>query len=300
MSSPRRIRTHYDNLQVARNASPEVIKGAYKFLCQKWHPDKNPENRDEAVRVLKIINNAYEVLIDPQLRAMHDDWIAREEASYKSEADEPKKSKAIASNARDRAATKQPSDERNYAQSPSEPGEKRNEERATTNFLGRMRIVARNLTLLVAGPWGLLYIPALLASDDFHFNKPVAAMNVIYTWSIVYSVLTMEWRAFDGIDFFGNRELFGGSSLFGNSHILEWSKQGVLSAHEFLRWVILVSARAGWFSAIVLGGLAIKFSSDDRFGPLFFVFSLVGLIVLCMPWVLYKTSCYLFNINSDI
>ena len=73
------VTTHYDNLQVTRNASPEVIKGAYKYLSQKWHPDKNQENRDEAERVLKIINRAYSVLSDPQLRREHDNWIAQQE-----------------------------------------------------------------------------------------------------------------------------------------------------------------------------------------------------------------------------
>lgn len=79
-----KIRTHYDNLQVARNASPEVIKGAYRFLSQKWHPDKNPENLERAEKVTKIINRAYEVLIDPELRAAHDDWIKQEELGHKS------------------------------------------------------------------------------------------------------------------------------------------------------------------------------------------------------------------------
>ena len=37
-------RTHYDNLQVARNASSGVIKNAYKALVQQWHPDKHPKH----------------------------------------------------------------------------------------------------------------------------------------------------------------------------------------------------------------------------------------------------------------
>lgn len=72
------LRTHYDNLQVAENASPEVIKGAYKFLFQKWHPDKNPDNRAEAERISCVINEAYAVLADPQTRKEHDLWIRTE------------------------------------------------------------------------------------------------------------------------------------------------------------------------------------------------------------------------------
>ena len=74
-----RIHTHYDNLKVARNAPPEVIRAAYKTLSQKYHPDRNPGSKD-AVRIIQIINNAYEVLSDPVKRREHDEWIARAEA----------------------------------------------------------------------------------------------------------------------------------------------------------------------------------------------------------------------------
>lgn len=73
-----KIRTHYDNLQISESAGQEVIKGAYKYLSQKWHPDKNPERREEAERITRIINEAYAVLSDPQRRAEHDEWIARQ------------------------------------------------------------------------------------------------------------------------------------------------------------------------------------------------------------------------------
>ncbi|MEY2168938.1 MULTISPECIES: J domain-containing protein [unclassified Rhodanobacter] len=72
------IKTHYDNLQVKQNAGDEVIRGAYKYLSQKWHPDKNPNNRMEAERVLKIINQAYAVLSDPVKRKEHDEWIQQQ------------------------------------------------------------------------------------------------------------------------------------------------------------------------------------------------------------------------------
>jgi curved DNA-binding protein CbpA len=74
-----RIHTHYDNLKVARNAPPEVIRAAYKTLSQKYHPDRNPGNGD-AVRIIQIINTAYDVLSDPAKRREHDEWIARAEA----------------------------------------------------------------------------------------------------------------------------------------------------------------------------------------------------------------------------
>lgn len=86
-----RIHTHYDNLKVARNAPPEVIRAAYKTLSQKYHPDRNPDNT-EAIRIIQIINSAYEVLSDPVKRQEHDDWIAR------SEAREPKRQQRSAGN----------------------------------------------------------------------------------------------------------------------------------------------------------------------------------------------------------
>lgn len=72
------IRTHYDNLKVARNAPPEVIRAAYKTLSQKYHPDRNPGN-PESVRIMTILNNTYDVLSDPSKRREHDEWIALQE-----------------------------------------------------------------------------------------------------------------------------------------------------------------------------------------------------------------------------
>lgn len=74
------VHTHYDNLKVARDAPPEVIRAAYKTLCQKYHPDRHGDSA-EAMRVIQIINTAYSVLSDPVKRREHDDWIARSEAT---------------------------------------------------------------------------------------------------------------------------------------------------------------------------------------------------------------------------
>lgn len=73
------IHTHYDNLKVARDAPPEVIRAAYKTLSQKFHPDRNP-NKPNATRTFQLINHAYEVLSDPLKRRAHDEWISVEEA----------------------------------------------------------------------------------------------------------------------------------------------------------------------------------------------------------------------------
>lgn len=80
-----RIHTHYDNLKVARDAPPEVIRAAYKTLSQKHHPDRNG-NSPDAIRIIQLINNAYEVLSDPIKRQEHDAWIARAESGARANA----------------------------------------------------------------------------------------------------------------------------------------------------------------------------------------------------------------------
>jgi hypothetical protein len=71
------VKTHYDNLKVARNAPDDVIRAAYRSLIEKYHPTRN--SSVEAARITKILDEAYETLSDPVRRKNHDQWIAREE-----------------------------------------------------------------------------------------------------------------------------------------------------------------------------------------------------------------------------
>lgn len=75
-----RIRTHYDNLKVSRDAPQEVIRAAYRILSQKYHPDRNKADL-EASRIMTIINASYAILSDPAKRAAHDSWIEHTEVS---------------------------------------------------------------------------------------------------------------------------------------------------------------------------------------------------------------------------
>ncbi|KAK9193522.1 hypothetical protein WN944_004219 [Citrus x changshan-huyou] len=65
---------YYKILQVDRNAKEEDLKKAYRKLAMKWHPDKNPNNKKDAEAKFKQISEAYDVLSDPQKRAVYDQY----------------------------------------------------------------------------------------------------------------------------------------------------------------------------------------------------------------------------------
>jgi molecular chaperone DnaJ len=64
-------RDHYEVLGITRTATHEEIKIAFRRLASTHHPDKNPDDPRAAVR-FKEINASYQVLSDPQRRAMYD------------------------------------------------------------------------------------------------------------------------------------------------------------------------------------------------------------------------------------
>lgn len=66
-------RDYYEILGVSKNASDDEIKKAYRKLAIKYHPDKNPGNK-EAEAKFKEINEAHDVLADKQKRARYDQF----------------------------------------------------------------------------------------------------------------------------------------------------------------------------------------------------------------------------------
>lgn len=67
-------RDYYEVLGVQKNATDEEIKKAYRKLAKQYHPDANPNNKEEAEKKFKEVNEAYEVLSDQQKRSMYDQF----------------------------------------------------------------------------------------------------------------------------------------------------------------------------------------------------------------------------------
>ncbi len=64
-------RCYYEVLEVERTAGDGELKTAFRKLAMKWHPDRNPGDKSSEAR-FKEINEAYEVLKDPDKRAAYD------------------------------------------------------------------------------------------------------------------------------------------------------------------------------------------------------------------------------------
>uniref|UniRef100_A0A668AI71 DnaJ heat shock protein family (Hsp40) member B2 n=1 Tax=Myripristis murdjan TaxID=586833 RepID=A0A668AI71_9TELE len=65
---------YYEVLAVPRTATQDDIKKAYRKQALRWHPDKNPDNKEEAERKFKEVAEAYEVLSDKSKREAYDNF----------------------------------------------------------------------------------------------------------------------------------------------------------------------------------------------------------------------------------
>lgn len=76
----RHMQDFYQVLEIERNATQAQIKAAFKRMAVKYHPDKNPGNK-EAEETFKLVNEAYHTLCDPQKRLHYDSrfyWVKQE------------------------------------------------------------------------------------------------------------------------------------------------------------------------------------------------------------------------------
>lgn len=65
---------YYDILGINKSASANDIKAAYRKKAIEWHPDKHKDNKEEAEQKFKEINEAYQILSDPQKRQAYDQF----------------------------------------------------------------------------------------------------------------------------------------------------------------------------------------------------------------------------------
>ena len=68
---PTSERDYYEILGVARDATPEAIKKAYRGLARKLHPDVNPGDKGSEAK-FKEVQQAYDILSDQEKRARYD------------------------------------------------------------------------------------------------------------------------------------------------------------------------------------------------------------------------------------
>lgn len=62
----------YDILGVQSNVNDNELKKAYRKLSMKYHPDRNPDNKDEATKKFQEISEAYSILSDNEKRKIYD------------------------------------------------------------------------------------------------------------------------------------------------------------------------------------------------------------------------------------
>lgn len=72
MSTPKK--DYYAILEVSKEASLDEIRKSYRKLAVRWHPDKNPNNRDEAEAKFKEISEAHAILSDEDKRKKYDQF----------------------------------------------------------------------------------------------------------------------------------------------------------------------------------------------------------------------------------
>ena len=66
------MKDYYKTLGITQNTEPTIIKAVYKALMMIYHPDRDQNNNNEAIKKSKDINEAYATLSDPVARKKYD------------------------------------------------------------------------------------------------------------------------------------------------------------------------------------------------------------------------------------
>ena len=67
-----KITNYYKLLGIDPKANQQIVKQAYLAAIKAWHPDKNPDRNEEAEEKTKALNQAYQILKDPETRKNYD------------------------------------------------------------------------------------------------------------------------------------------------------------------------------------------------------------------------------------
>lgn len=65
---------YYSTLGISKSASADEIKKAYRKLALEWHPDRHPNDKEAAEKKFKEINEAYQILGNPQKKTQYDQF----------------------------------------------------------------------------------------------------------------------------------------------------------------------------------------------------------------------------------
>jgi curved DNA-binding protein CbpA len=76
------VATYYEILNVTRDAPSSAITNAYGKLAVELHPDKNQDNPGEAKKKYKLVREAYNVLSDPEQRAIYNALLPSNDGAY--------------------------------------------------------------------------------------------------------------------------------------------------------------------------------------------------------------------------
>jgi len=66
------VKKFYKILEINESATQEEIKKAYYKMALKYHPDKDPNNQEEAKKKFQEVSGAYEILGDEERRKRYD------------------------------------------------------------------------------------------------------------------------------------------------------------------------------------------------------------------------------------